>query len=310
MINNLKSFVRNHFGFSKAETNGMILLFPVILLTIFSPFLINQYFQLSNRETIFDEKSALIWKKELENNIVIQPTAKKNSIPIPEKPKAAIKKFAFNPNTISKKEILELGFSERVAGNWSKFIAAGGKFQSQKDLLKVYGMDSTHLSSLHSYLRFDPVKAENSVRKEFKKKEFKPFTMTFKEKNLNKTDTVDLKKISGVGERLSKRILKFRDKLGGFHSMEQLNDIYGLDSMVIEKIALQFHLTDSIKKIDINQITEKELALHPYFSYKISRVIINYREQHGPYRETGDLKKIHILNDSIISKISPYLQFD
>ena len=175
--------------------------------------------------------------------------------------------------------------------------------------MKVYGMDSILLSSLQSHIRF-PIKNLDQAEEQLKKNKFKPFKITFNETNLNTTEREDLKKISGIGEKLSERIIKFRDKLGGFHSLKQLNEVYGLDSLVIQKIGTHFHLNDSIKRIAINQINEKELAYHPYFSYKIARVIVNYRKQHGHFQKPDDLKKIHIINDSIVSKISPYIQFE
>jgi len=312
MIKLIKSFIRNHFGFSRAETNGMVLLFPFLLLTIFSPFLINQYLEISNTKPVFDEKSAIQWKKELEKKVIIlKPTKKKQAFfyKNSKKKKVTKRKFVFNPNKVTKKEIIELGFSQRVANNWSKFIAAGGKFYEQKDLMKVYGIDSTLLSSLESFVQF-PKNAVDPTKEEFQKKDFKPFKIAFKETNLNSTDREDLKKISGIGDKLSERIIKFRDKLGGFHSMRQLNEVYGLDSTIIQKIGSHFHINDSINRIFINQISKKELANHPYFSYKTAQVIVNYREQHGHFQKPDDLKKIHIINDSIVSKISPYLQFE
>jgi len=310
MIKIIKSLVRNHFGFSRAETNGMVLLFPTILLTIFSPFLFNQFFSLSNQEEFFDQKNALKWQKELEANILVA----NNTNAQPLKPKKTIKKifrqFEFNPNSVTHKQLLELGFNKRIANNWLKFVKSGGRFYEMKHLSKIYGMDENRLKSLSDYIQFDKKEIKEYSKEDSKKPFQKTFKIVIQEKNLNATSANDLKQISGIGEKLSTRIIKFRDRLGGFHELNQLNDVYGLDSLVIEKITENFHLTDSLSKIDINHISEKDLSKHPYISYKIARVIVNYRQQHGVFKNGSDLLKIHIIDKGLLAKITPYLRFD
>ncbi|MEL6562126.1 MAG: helix-hairpin-helix domain-containing protein [Bacteroidota bacterium] len=313
MIKLLKSLVRNHFGFSKAETNGMVLLFPVLLVTILSPYLFRLGLGQTNADLFFDENKAIEWKTELENSIIVQKPTKKRSTPFfkkPTKKPVVNKKFNFNPNKVTKKEIIELGFSKRVANNWDKFRTAGGKFHEYNDLKKIYSIDSVVLASLKNHIQFDPKPVEKVIPK-VKPNKKKPFKIVFNESDLNKTGKDDLKKISGIGEKLSERIIKFRDRLGGFHSNQQLYEVYGLDSLVIQKINNHFHLGDTtIKRYRINEIGEEALATHPYIRRKYARIIVNYRLQHGRFESPQDLKKIHILNDSIVSKIAPYLLFE
>ncbi|MGB3469056.1 MAG: helix-hairpin-helix domain-containing protein [Cyclobacteriaceae bacterium] len=319
MIKLFKSLVRNHFGFSRAETNGMLLLFPLILITMFSPFLFNQYYNLFKKQSFLDEKSALEWKRDLEKNIVIQtastPPAKrfdqnrKNTGTKRVESPINIKRFAFNPNTVSKKQLISLGFSQRVASNWINFRNKGARYHSTTDLRKIYGLDTAHLSSLLSLIEFDPEPAGSEQSTADSLQTYATYKPSIIQKDLNLTNSEDLEKISGIGEKLSSRIIKYRDQLGGFHHMDQLSSVYHLDSMVIGRIRENFYLEKSIAQIDINLANESQLALHPYFSRKAARVIVNYREQHGSYHSPEDLLKIHILNDSIVSKMSPYLRF-
>lgn len=291
----------------------MVLLFPVLLLTISSPFLIKWGFGQSNSNLFFDEDSALKWKAELENSISVKKPTKKQSVSFTKnlmQNHVVNKKFNFNPNKVTKEEIIELGFSQRVANNWDRFRNAGAKFYEYNDLKKIYGIDSVLLSSLKKYIQYDPKPDETSFPSKEKTDKPKIYEVVFKELDLNKTDSEDLKKISGIGEKLSERIIKYRNQLGGFHSSDQLHEVYGLDSAVIDRINRNFHLQDTVKLITINQIGEKELKDHPYFRGKRASIIINYRMQHGNFSSPEDLKKIHILNDSIVSKMAPYLRFE
>lgn len=322
MIKLLKSIVRNHFGFSRSETNGMLLLLPLVLFTIFSPVLFDYYYDLYEKETFPDVKSAIKWKKELEKNIRLKEPVEKE-IPV-WKTKNTRKKtadlqnqqrkklFDFNPNEVTAEELRSLGFNRRVAGNWVKFRKEGASYHQISDLKKIYGMDTAYLTSISNYINFPPKPNAGSYQRDSTytgHHEKKIPAQVILVSDLNLTTADDLRKISGIGEKLSQRIIKYRDKLHGYHSLSQLYEVYGLDSTVIEKVNEKFHLKADAELIDINIIDEQKLAEHPYFSRRLARIIINFRKQHGKYHSADDLRKIHILNDSILSKMAPYLRF-
>lgn len=127
---------------------------------------------------------------------------------------------------------------------------------------------------------------------------------------LNQADSVDLKRVYGIGKVLSKRIIKFRDKLGGFHSKDQLAEVYGLDSLTVKKVLEQFPLEQSpaIKRLKINEADQQTLGNHPYISYKLAKVIVSYRDQHGPFSTLESLEDIVIIDHQTFLKISPYLE--
>jgi DNA uptake protein ComE-like DNA-binding protein len=64
-----------------------------------------------------------------------------------------------------------------------------------------------------------------------------------------------------------------------------------------------------IKYIAINTISLDELQKHPYFKYTLSRVLINYRTQHGNYKNMESIKGVKLVNDSIAKLIAPYIHF-
>jgi DNA uptake protein ComE-like DNA-binding protein len=127
--------------------------------------------------------------------------------------------------------------------------------------------------------------------------------------DLNVADTAQLKKIYGVGEKLSMRIIKYREALGGFVSMNQLREVYGLDSLVIDRLekASEIKPNFSPRKMDINVATEKELKDHPYLS-KVAKALVSYRFQHGAFKAVSDIRSISSLDENTIQKITPYLQ--
>ncbi len=127
---------------------------------------------------------------------------------------------------------------------------------------------------------------------------------------LNTADSAQLTGLHGIGSSYAMRIIRYRDRLGGFYRKEQLREVFGLDSTTYAGLQAQVTVDAShIKKIPINSITFEGLSRFPYFSYKQMNAIIQFREQHGDYESISDMKNIAILNAGILSKIGPYLLF-
>jgi competence ComEA-like helix-hairpin-helix protein len=126
--------------------------------------------------------------------------------------------------------------------------------------------------------------------------------------SLNASDSTLWEQLPGIGPVLAARIIKYRDKLGGFHSVTQLREVYGIADSVYEKISPVIK-TDhqALHKIDLNKASLEELNSHPYLRWKIAQAIIRYREANGPFQSLEDLKKIWSLSAETILKIEPYL---
>jgi DNA uptake protein ComE-like DNA-binding protein len=150
------------------------------------------------------------------------------------------------------------------------------------------------------------------------KKEFKKYsksTFAKKEKivliDINRASQEDLIKIYGIGEALSIRILKLKESLGGFVSMEQMKEVWGLSPEVIENLNAHFKIMvlPNLKKIDINNASIKELSQFPYFKYPISKQIVTYRSMNGDIKNIEDLTKIIALSNDKAKIIAIYLDF-
>lgn len=126
--------------------------------------------------------------------------------------------------------------------------------------------------------------------------------------DLNAATADQLQSVRGIGPVLSERIVKFRDLLGGFATPEQIKEVYGLDSLVAKAVLEEFTLQTSVKKLSINSDSISVLAAHPYISYDLARIIINFRKSHGDIENASDLKKIKAIDEATFKRLKPYLE--
>ena len=128
---------------------------------------------------------------------------------------------------------------------------------------------------------------------------------------MNLADTAQLKQIYGIGEKLSLRIIKYRDVLGGFVSSAQLHEVWGLDSAAIDRLKQVSFIETNFRPrmLSINNAREEEIAIHPYLSKSAAKAITAYRFQHGRFQSIADLEKVQSLDLKTIHKIEPYLEF-
>ena len=125
---------------------------------------------------------------------------------------------------------------------------------------------------------------------------------------LNSADTLDLQALSGVGPAYAKWICDYRDKLGGFARIEQLKEVYKMTSELYQKLIPQVALdATTIRKIDINTASFKEILRHPYLDYYLTKKIIEHRTTEGLFKTLDDLKAIYLLDDITFEKVKPYL---
>jgi competence ComEA-like helix-hairpin-helix protein len=128
---------------------------------------------------------------------------------------------------------------------------------------------------------------------------------------LNSADTFELQRLRGIGPSFARRIVKYRERLGGYREKSQLLEIFGMDTEKYNEI--KDHLTvnpDSIRKINLNTITFKELLSHPYFPFEVTKNIMIYKKDHKRFRDTEELLLIKNISDSIYRKIKPYVRID
>ncbi|MEK7256097.1 MAG: helix-hairpin-helix domain-containing protein, partial [Bacteroidota bacterium] len=118
-------------------------------------------------------------------------------------------------------------------------------------------------------------------------------------------------KLKGIGTFYAKRIVNFREKLGGFYSIQQVGETFGLPDSTFQKIQPLLQASPVFRKIKVNAATLEELKSHPYFSNFQATVLFNYRQQHGNFTNLESLKKIAAaFKDSDWERLEPYLSFE
>lgn len=127
--------------------------------------------------------------------------------------------------------------------------------------------------------------------------------------DINTADEVQLSTIKGIGPILSARIVKFRNRLGGFVSQAQYQEVYGLSPKVVARLQEHTYIKESFRpaQLDINVADTKTLAKHPYITYKQAQSIVNYRAHHGPFMEVEALSVLVLIDQATLKKLSPYL---
>jgi competence ComEA-like helix-hairpin-helix protein len=126
--------------------------------------------------------------------------------------------------------------------------------------------------------------------------------------DINQADTSAWATLPGIGSKLSLRIVNFREKLGGFYSIEQVAQTFGLPDSVFQRIKPMLLLSAmAIKKININKASEEELKIHPYLRWQLAKAIIAYRNEHGEFKKLEELKNIMAFSEETFNKVAPYL---
>lgn len=201
--------------------------------------------------------------------------------------------FKFDPNTTSAYDWQRLGITAKQAAIIKNYTAKGGRFRKAEDLQKIYGLTQVDYVRLAPFIIIPKENTKANIIVE-----------------LNAADSAKLTSIDGVGGAFAKRIIYYRERLGGFITKEQLKEVYGIDKLKYDEIKDQVKVDAArIRKVNINTITFDKLRLMPYLNYKQVNAIIEYRKQHGDYTSINDLKNIAIIDADILRKIEPYLVF-
>lgn len=225
------------------------------------------------------------------------------------------KMYFFNPNFITDYKGYKLGMSTVEIDRLLAYRKTGKFVNSVAEFQKVTKVSDSLLSKISPYFKFpDWVinKGNNSVKED--KINFKPFEKNKKQVvilDINLATKEDLMKVYGVGDVISDRILKQRDAFGGFVSMEQMQDVWGLSPEVVEELNKSFKVfkQPEVVKIDINNASTKELMKLPYFRYATAREIITYRSMNGGIKGVEDLSKIKGIPLEKVKIIALYLDF-
>ncbi|NGM71769.1 ComEA family DNA-binding protein [Sphingobacterium sp. SGL-16] len=298
-----------YFQFTTVERNGFILLSLLVLFVNVTLFLFRSFKSeepIEHRLYTLEENNTKIENDKESEFDFSKPDYSRRSAA-----SRTIHYFKFNPNTIGPEEWERLGLSAKQIKVIQNYISKGGKFYKKEDLKKIYSIYEKDYDRLYPYIVIEgkaneyPKFPERTIPKTDKIANDKVLVV-----ELNSTDTTQLKRLKGIGIVLSARIIKFRDALGGFHQLEQLKEVYGLTEETFDLIKGNLKLSNAqVRKLDVNNLNAEELAKHPYISKKQAQVIVNFRNEHGPFRDFDNFTQNKALDKDFLRKIEPYLEF-
>ncbi len=291
--------IPTYLVFTKEQRNGILLLFTLILLFQVAYY----FFDFSQTPTSNSEKAEwLALQSEVDS-------LKQNQ------PKSAYTIYPFNPNFITDFKGYKLGMTVEQIDRLLAFRKQGKFANSAKEFQQVTGVSDSLLNEISPYFKFPDWVTEKKAKGKSNWVDYsKTNTAGVKQKvvvlDINLASKEDLMKVYGIGDAISDRILKQKELLGGFVSMEQMEDVWGLSPEVIEKLNQQFAIqtNPNPKRIKINEASIKELGQFPYFRYPISKSIVTYRSINGDLK-IEDLTKIKGLPIDKIKIIALYLEF-
>lgn len=305
MFRKIKLLLIDFFHFNKQERNGVFVLCIIIVLLfifrLFMPYLLGEdEVDLTISNSTFSEE--VYEKTHVDNH---------KDEHLTDKLFTTKELFVFNPNTISMEDAIKLGFSKKLSTTLIKFRSKGGKFYKPEDLKKLYGLTPKLYNELESYIlipetvnSFKPDSVKSGISSFYEKK---PKIQHLLE--LNTADSLSIVYLKGVGPGFTKRIIKYRTMLGGFHSISQLKEVYGMTDSLYKSLISQITLDAKvITFIPINAIDFNSLRKHPYFNFQTAQAIINYRLKHGKLTE-AIIKSIGIFNEEKLNLILPYLNY-
>ena len=221
--------------------------------------------------------------------------------------------FYFDPNTLPTEGWQRLGIRDKTIRTIQNYLSKGGRFKKPEDLQRVYGLHQDEYERISPYIKIEEsIDTKNSENQNSKSEDFaRPLstnTSRYSVIDINLADTIAFISLPGIGSKLAARIVNFRDKLGGFYSVDQVGETYGLPDSTFQKIKQYLKLENkSVKKININTSTVDELKVHPYIKYSLANPIVAYRNEHGPFTKVEDLKKVMVVTEEIFKRVAPYL---
>ena len=297
----MKEYFRTYLSFSKSQQRGVIFLSLLTILLIFGNLFFKRFFK--PKAITYEDYSSQVNEFLTEKETDSEENKEYRFVD-------------FDPNEVSIQELLMMGLSEKQANNVINYREKVGPYNRISDFQNLYTVDDELFQKIENHIQINLTPKKTVVTKSLnqrvvnKKIVNETLSIVFE---INSADTTELKKIRGIGSYYANRIVKFRDALGGFYTLDQLHEVYGLkdNPETIESIKGKLIIDPALcSKIRINEVSADSLALHPYFSRKLANVLTNYRDQHGPFEKKEDVKKCRLVTEDIYPNIAAYITLE
>lgn len=292
--------LKSHFTFSKQQRGGILFL----LLLIVSLLCVYWFVDFSEEDTLDISSSEIVsMQKEIDSLRTVEIENKKP------------KKYPFNPNFITDYKGYTLGMTNEEIDRLLQYRKEGKWINSAADFKKVTGVSDSLLNALSPYFKFPDWVNNPKPRNDFKDyKSEKGFNeKTFSQKiDLNIATEAQLQQVSGIGAALSKRIISYREKLGGFSHDVQLYSVYGLEPSVVQRTLNLFTVKTPkpITKINVNTASASDISTVPGISFEMAKKIWEFRRLREKVTTTEELAKIEGMTERKLQLIQLYLSVE
>lgn len=296
--------VKNYFNFNKGERNGIIAVIAIIIAVLAYPYLIKMSINDNSDEFLRFSKEIEQFEQSLKNASDSADEARRLDFQQMDRSVAQnkITPFIFNPNLLPSEQWSKLGLKDWQIKVIKKYEAKGGKFYKKEDFKRMFCISPSEYEILEPYISIPEQKNVYADRKP-EIKEVKKKVLV----DLNTADSVTLLTLYGIGPSFAKRIIKYRNLLGGFYSKGQLLEVYGFDQDRLDKIEANCDVSlGGIKRININTVRTDELKKHPYMDYYTAKAIVDQRVVLGKFTSIQQLKAIPLIHEDLFNKIQHY----
>ena len=232
-----------------------------------------------------------------------------------ERPEVVLQ--TFDPNTVDSLTLIHFGLKPWKVKNFLHYRAAGKVFRSAEDLGDTYGWTAEDVEMLASYVRvgkqYEKKEKKREEREQWEKKEEKLEHTSNKFQSLTKVDvntadTAMLRRIPGVGAKISDAIVRYRKRLGGFHSVEQLLDIKIVSPELLDW--MEVSSSPNLQKLNLNKASFQALNNHPYISYEQTKALLQYIRLYGNVKDEETLLATGIFTKEEVEKLKPYIAYE
>ena len=314
-----KTLLKEYFQFTRTERTSILLLLVLIAITGAIPAFLNN----GANEPLpsLDSYEASIKQLEelTDRSIRDKEEGREDYADLrePSHNATANSLFMFDPNTLKDADWKKLGVRDKTITTIRKYLAKGGRFRRPEDISKIYGLSEKDIKRLLPFVRIS-VELPKTNGIEAPEQDIDINSLSPKPGyslpivvEINEADTSLFIQLPGIGSKLANRIINFRDKLGGFYSVDQVGETFGLADSVFQKLKSQMVCRKvTTKKININSASAADLSKHPYINWKLANAIVQYRTQHGNFKTLEEIRQIQLLDQNQLAKLLPYLSVE
>ena len=300
---------KDFFYFSKKERRGIVFLLGMIVTIIgiwlVSPYLIEESDKDTNQESFEEMERFLAGIKIIEQQ-------RNASFKKKEVVKRKVVLAPFEPNLADSIEFLQLGLPSFIAHNIIRYRQAGGKFATAEAFSRIYGITEEQFHTLEPYIYISESFQKKPDTLRYAKVEKRDTLAFYKYPegtlvDLNRADTTELKKIPGIGFGIAQAIVAYRNRLGGFYDVAQLQEL----KWVTSDIQRWFKVENCpIHRINANKASLDRLRAHPYINYYQARVIVEFRRKKDKLKSLSQLSLYEEFAEKDLERLSHYLTFD